>query len=262
MRVAVVGLGEAGSIYAADLPARGASVVGTDLHVALAPASVALAAGIPEAVRGADVVLSLVGASSAASVLDEALPAMHAASVYADMNTSGPEDKRRLAAAAAGRGIPFVDVAIMAPVPRARIDTPLLLSGTGVPRLRAHLEQLRIPATDVGAEPGAAARLKLLRSVFMKGLAAVVVESVTAAEIFGAEDWLINQIAAELGGSGRSVVDHLIDGTTKHAVRREAEMLEAREFLASLDAPHPVTDATIEWLRAIAGRRGGQTPAR
>ena len=34
MRVAVVGLGEAGSIYAADLPARGASVVGTDLHVA------------------------------------------------------------------------------------------------------------------------------------------------------------------------------------------------------------------------------------
>lgn len=89
----------------------------------------------------------------------------------------------------------------------------------------------------------------------MKGLAAAVVESVTAAEIFGAQDWLMDQIAAELGGAGRSVVDHLIDGTTKHAVRRAAEMVEARELLASLDAPHPITDATIDWLRAIAERR-------
>lgn len=146
MRVAVLGLGEAGSIYAADLPARGASVIGTDLHLGLAPASVALAADIAGAVRGADIVLSLVGAASAASVLDEALPAMDAAGVYVDMNTSGPDDKRRLAAVAAAHGIAFVDVAIMAPVPRARIDTPLLLSGGGVAQLRPHLEHLAFPS--------------------------------------------------------------------------------------------------------------------
>src|SRR5215204_1076026 len=199
MRVAVLGLGEAGSIYAVDLPGRGASVIGTDLHLGIAPAGVAVAPDIPSAVRGADVVLSLVGASSAASVLENALPAMDAGSIYADMNTSGPDDKRTLAGVAAERGIPFVDVAILAPVPRARIDTPLLLSGAGVPQLRPLIAQLGLPATEVGPEPGASARLKLLRSVFMKGLAAVVVESVTAAEIFGAEDWLTGQIAAELG---------------------------------------------------------------
>jgi 3-hydroxyisobutyrate dehydrogenase-like beta-hydroxyacid dehydrogenase len=258
MRVAVLGLGEAGSIYAADLPERGASVIGTDLRLALAPARIAVAADVPQAVHGADLVLSLVGAGSAASVLAEALPAMHEHSVYADMNTSGPEDKQRLATAAAARGIPFVDVAIMAPVPRARIDTPLLLSGSGVPQLRPHLDRLRIPATEVGDEPGAAARLKLLRSVFMKGLAAVVVESVTAARTFGEEDWLIEQIASELGASGRESVDHLIAGTEKHAVRREAEMVDAREFLIALSAQHPMTDATIETLRAIAARRPGE----
>ena len=224
MRVAVLGLGEAGSIYAADLPRRGASVIGTDLHQGIAPAGVRVAPDVPTAVRGADLVLSLVGASSAASVLDDALGAMDAESVFADMNTSGPDDKRRLAGAAAERGIPFVDVAILAPVPRARIDTPLLLSGPGVPQLRPLIDQLGLPARDVGPEPGAAARLKLLRSVFMKGLAAVVVESVTAAEVFGAEDWLMDQIAAELGSSGRGAVDHLVAGTTKHAVRRSAEM--------------------------------------
>ena len=179
MRVAVVGLGEAGSIYATDLLARGASVVGTDLHVTTVPAGVGIAADIPAAVRGADLVLSLVGASSAADVLDEALPAMDAAAIFVDMNTSGPDDKARLAARAAERGIPFVDVAILAPVPRARIDTPLLLSGPAVAQLGPLLRELGIPATDVGPEAGAAARLKLLRSIFMKGLAAVVVESVT-----------------------------------------------------------------------------------
>ncbi|GAA3199674.1 NAD(P)-dependent oxidoreductase [Microbacterium terregens] len=256
MRIAVLGLGEAGSIYATDLPTRGASVVGTDVRISAAPAGVDRADDIPRAVRGADVVLSLVGASSAASVLEEALPAMGATSIFADMNTSGPTDKRELAAVAAARGIPFVDVAIMAPVPRARIDTPLLLSGPGVAQLQPFLRDLRIPATEVGPEPGAAARLKLLRSVFMKGLAAVVVESVTAAEIFGAEEWLIGQIASELGAPDRTAVDHLIDGTTKHAVRREAEMIAAREFLRSLDTPHPMTDGTIEWLHAVAGRTG------
>lgn len=258
MRVAVIGLGEAGSIYAADLPARGAVVVGTDLHVTPALDGVGITADIPQAVRGADVVLSLVGASSAGEVLAEALPAMDAG-IFVDMNTSGPDDKARLASRAAERGIPFVDAAIMAPVPRARIDTPLLLSGTGVGALMPVLRELGIPAADVGAEAGAAARLKLLRSIFMKGLAAVVVESVEAAEAFGAEDWLIDQIASELGASGRGAVQHLLDGTTKHAVRRELEMREAREFLETLGAPHPMTDGTIEWLRAIAARSAGPT---
>ena len=259
MRVAVVGLGEAGSIYATDLLARGASVVGTDLHVTTASAGVGIAADIPAVVRGADLVLSLVGASSAADVLDEALPAMDAAAIFVDMNTSGPDDKARLAARAAERGIPFVDVAILAPVPRARIDTPLLLSGPAVAQLSPLLRELGIPATDVGPEAGAAARLKLLRSIFMKGLAAVVVESVQAAEVFGAQDWLIDQIASELGASGRGAVQHLIDGTTKHAVRREIEMLEARDFLDSLEAPHPMTDGTIEWLHAIADQNATRT---
>lgn len=254
MRVAVLGLGEAGGIYATDLHARGVSVVGTDLHLALIPAFVERADDVGRAVDGADVVLSLVGAESSSAVLEQALPAMHPAAVFADMNTNGPGDKRRLADRAARSGIPFVDVAIMAPVPRARIDTPLLMSGAGVRLLAPLLDDLRIPATAVGDEPGAAARLKLLRSVFMKGLAAVVVESVEAAARFGEADWLIDQIASELGGSGREVVEHLITGTRKHAVRREAEMEEARAFLRTLEAPHPMTDGTIETLRAIANR--------
>jgi 3-hydroxyisobutyrate dehydrogenase-like beta-hydroxyacid dehydrogenase len=253
MRVAVIGLGEAGGIYATDLVARGVSVTGTDLRRGLIPPGVHAADDVPGTVAGAELVLSLVGASSADQVLDQALPAMSAEGIYVDMNTSGAEEKRRLAERALARGIPFVDAAIMAPVPRARSATPLLLSGPGAGRVLPLLERLGMPSTDVGDEPGAAARLKLLRSVFMKGLAAVVVESVRAAERVGAQDWVIDQIASELGASGREAVEHLLSGTIKHAVRREAEMIQARDLLASMDAAHPMTDGTIAWLRAIAG---------
>ncbi|MGR0221394.1 DUF1932 domain-containing protein [Agromyces sp. ZXT2-6] len=252
VRVAVLGLGEAGRIYAADLAERGAEVTAADPAVVSAPAGVVLAPSVPEAVRGADIVLSLVGGSAAASVLDAAARAMDAAAVFADMNTVAPATKRELASRAAGHGIPFADVAILAPVPRARIDTPLGVSGTGASMLQSALQALRIPSTDLGPEAGSAAGLKLLRSVFMKGLAALIFESVTAARAVGAEEWVIDQIASELGPSGHELVTRLLEGTPVHAVRREAEMRDALAFLQSLGAAHPMTDGTIEWLHALA----------
>lgn len=254
MRIAVLGLGEAGGIYATDLAGRGAMVSAADPFVSQAPAGVRHAPSIADAVGGAEVVLSLVGAAAAQSVLDEALPAMDASGIFADMNTGGPDDKKKLAASAAAAGIPFVDVAILAPVPRARADTSLLLSGSGASRLQPLLAQLNIPASDVGTEAGIAGGLKLLRSVFMKGLAALVFESVEAAEAAGSRDWLIDQISAELGPQGRALVQRLLDGTVQHAVRREAEMRDAQGYLVSLGADHTMTDATLHWLRSIAER--------
>lgn len=253
MRVAVLGLGEAGGIYAAELAALGTEVTATDPVVASAPPGVTLASDIPEAVREAELVLSLVGGGAAASALDSALPVMRPGSIYADLNTLGPDEKRRLAALAAERGIPFVDVAVLAPVPRARLRTPLALSGSGADRLQTFLEHLQVPTTAAGAEPGAAAGLKLLRSVFMKGLAALIFEAVTAAREVGAEDWVTEQIASELGPDGRALVQRLLEGTPVHAVRREAEMRDALAFLDSLGAAHPMTDGTIAWLQALAG---------
>lgn len=219
-----------------------------------------LARDVAEAARGADLVLSLVGGRAAATALDAALPELSPASVYADMNTLAPDEKRRLADRAAERGIPFADVAILAPVPRARLETPLALSGAGAARLQSLLDELRVPTTVVGAEAGDAGGLKLLRSVFMKGLAALVFESVTAARAIGAEEWVTEQIASELGDGGRELVRRLLEGTPMHAVRREAEMRDALAFLEALGAAHPMTEGTIEWLHALAEGDDGPLP--
>ena len=252
MRVAVLGLGEAGSIYAADLVERGVAVTAADPAVSGTPAGVTRAASIAEAVRGAGLVLSLVGGRAAGAVLEEALPAMEPGAVFADLNTAGPDEKRRFARLAQQHGTAFVDVAILAPVNRARIRTPLVLSGAGADTLLPVLAGWGAPAASVGSEAGVAAGLKLLRSVFMKGLAATIFESVTAARAMGAEDWIIDQIASELGPSGRALVARILEGTPVHAARREAEMSDARTFLETLGASHPMTDGTIEWLHSLA----------
>ncbi|MET4591990.1 DUF1932 domain-containing protein [Arthrobacter sp. 754] len=252
MRVAVLGLGEAGSIYAADLARLGLSVTATDPLVSAVPAGVRSADDVGTAVRGAALVLSLVGGRAAGAVLEEALPVMEPGGIFADMNTAGPADKRRLAERAEEHGIAFIDVAILAPVPRSRIGTPLALSGSGAGELQSILRGLQIPATSVGGEAGDAAGLKLLRSVFMKGLAAAVLESVTAARAAGAEDWIIDQIASELGPSGPAVVSRILEGTPVHAERRAAEMCDARSFLETLGVPHPMTDGAIEWLHSLS----------
>lgn len=251
MRVAVLGLGEAGSIYAAGLAARGAAVTAYDPTVPAPPPGVTRALDAPATVRDADVVASLVGASAAREVALSTLPAMREGAVYADMNTSRPDEKLALSADAGRSGVLFADIAIMAPVPRAAELTPLLVSGPGATRLAEQWGGLGVPITAVGPEAGTAAGLKLLRSVFMKGLAALVFESVTAAERMGAADWLRAEVAGELGPDGSELIERLLSGTRQHAQRREHEMEDVRAFLATLDTPSWMTGSTITWLRAI-----------
>jgi 3-hydroxyisobutyrate dehydrogenase-like beta-hydroxyacid dehydrogenase len=252
VHVAVLGLGEAGSVYARGLAARGVTVRAFDPAVAVAPAGVALADDAASAVRDSDVVASLVGASAAQEVARSVFGSMPTTAVFADMNTGAPAEKQRMAAGAATAGILFADVAIMAPVPRSAELTPLLASGPGAARLTALWGGLGIPITDAGPDAGDAAGLKLLRSVFMKGLAALLFESVTAAEQLRAGGWIRQELAGELGPHGAELIDRLISGTRQHAQRREHEMRDVQAFLASLDSPAWMTASTVRWLQAIA----------
>lgn len=247
----MLGFGEAGSIYARGLAERGAEVVGFDPAVTDPPTGVIRLPSIADAVDGADLVLSLVGARHAGDVLGEALPRMSPTTAFADFNTGAPEQKRSLADSAVAAGVPFADVAVMAPVPRAGVETELLASGDGAATTADALSSLGLPIRVVGREAGDAAGLKLVRSVFMKGLAGLVFETLSAADRLGAGDEMRAQIVAELGPDGDALVQRLIDGSRQHARRREHEMLDTRDFLRSIESPAWMTEGTIAWLRSL-----------
>lgn len=252
--VAILGLGEAGAIYARGFRDAGYEVAGFDPFTIIGEAGIRQETQLSAALDGAELVVSLVGARAAAAVASEAFGGMSAGAVYADLNTGSPALKEKLETDASDRGVLLADVAVLAPVPRSGVRTPLMASGCGAVRFSELIKAAETPVEVISGKAGEAAGRKLLRSVFMKGLAAVVIESVGAAEQVGAGDWLREQIAAELSGDARALIQRLIDGSFVHAARRAHEVADAKGYLEDLGQPTWMSDATIQWFDELLAR--------
>jgi 3-hydroxyisobutyrate dehydrogenase-like beta-hydroxyacid dehydrogenase len=238
LTIAVLGLGEAGSRLAADLASAGADVRGYD----------PLTGGAAEdAVAGSDVVLSVNSARAAVEAAGSALAALRSDAVYADLNTATPALKREIAELVGGGR--FADVALLGPVPARGLATPALASGGAAQAFADALEPFGMPVDVVSDRAGDAATLKLLRSVFMKGLAASAIESVRAADAAGHAEWLKHEIAAVIG---RPLLDRLLVGSRAHAIRRVDEMEAARDLLLELGIEPRIAEASAELLGGLA----------
>lgn len=246
--VAVLGLGEAGSRLAADLVEAGAEVRGYD------PAGedvdgVARASETEAAVAGADIVLSLTSAAGALGAASAALPALAHGSIYADLNTAAPEVKREIAALVEGAGARFADVALTGVVPATGLRTRALASGAGARAFADAFGPLGMQVEVVSEAPGDAATLKLLRSVFMKGVAAAAIETLEAAEAAGQRERLEEQLADVLG---EPLLLRLLDGSRRHAARRADEMEAARDLLLALGIEPRIATASASLLADLA----------
>lgn len=253
--VAVLGLGEAGGAIAGDLAGAGADVRGYDPAAVPVPDGVTRTGSEAEAVAGAHLVLSVNSASAAHAALHAAVSALRDEAVWADLNTASPGAKRALAATAAEHGTAFADVAVMAPVPGRGLRVPMLACGPGASRTAALLTPLGGSVGLVEGEAGTAAQRKLLRSVFFKGMAAAVVEALEAGRAAGCEEWLWENIAAELARADAGTVDRLVGGTRRHAVRRTSEMAAAAEMLGELGVEPSVANASRDLLARLAADR-------
>lgn len=243
MDVAVLGLGEAGGRIAADLVEVGCTVHGWD--PARRPEGIANADSDLSAVRGADVVLSLTTAAFALEAAVRVAGELGGDTLYADLNTSSPELKRELAEALPVR---FVDVALIGVVPSTGLATPALASGAGAEHFAELFRPLGMPVEVVGLRPGDAAGLKLLRSVFMKGIAAAAIEAVEAARAAGAENRVRADIAAVVG---EPLLDRLLSGSRTHAARRVDEMRAAAAYLEELGVEPRIASAAVGWLEQL-----------
>ena len=247
--VAVLGLGEAGSRLAADLVAAEADVRGYDPVIAATPEGVVRAPDPIAAVRGGALVLVLTTASAALAAAESVLPGLQPGAVYADLNTAPPALKRELAALVNGAGARFADVALLGPVPARGLGTPALASGDGARAFAEVLVPLGMPVEVVSEQAGDAATLKLLRSVFMKGLATSAIESLRAAEAAGHGEWLRGELA---GVIGEPLLERLLEGSRKHAARRVDEMEAARELLLELGIEPRIASASAALLAELA----------
>lgn len=254
VRIALLGLGEAGSEIARDLVAAGADVRGYDPKVqpdkGIAPRS-----SEADAVADADLVLSVNSSHDALPALENSLPALRPGTIWADLNTASPGLKAALSRRLDSREVPVVDVALMSPVPGKGLRTPMLASGPGASRYAEIFLGFGIEVNIQPGPPGAAISRKLLRSVFYKGLAAAVVEALTAGQAAGCQDWLRENIRAELAGFDDRTIDRLVEGSYQHARRRADEMAAATDQLLELGVEPRIATAARDVLLEL---RNGQ----
>lgn len=255
-RIAVVGYGEAGQIFAAAFAALpGCAVTAFDILVeeparrdalqrTASAAGVVLADTMDAAVADADVVFSAVTATSAFGVAERAATLLSAGQYFVDINSVSPETKRRSHALHAARSVAYVEAAVMASVPPYGIKVPILLGGPNAAAFMALMAGSGMDLKVASSTVGIPSAIKMCRSIMIKGIEALTVESMLAARHYGVED----QVIASLDETFPSMdwqrqADYLVSRVVQHGRRRAAEMREVA---------HTVADARIEPLMASA----------
>jgi len=263
-KFAVIGFGEAGSILGEDLAATGRDVAMYDIlldaPVSRQPmldkarrAQVRAARTFEDAVAGAQVVISAVTASSSADVAGKAAKSLRAGQVLLDINSVSPAKKLSNASLVEAAGADYVEAAVMAPVPPQRLRVPMLLGGKRASELAAELRNVGMNTTSLSEQIGVASAVKMCRSIVIKGLEALTVESMLAARRFGAEREVLESLNGtfpSMGWTGQ-LPDYLVSRAAEHGRRRAAEMREVARTLEDVGVEPTMALATAarqDWL--------------
>ena len=264
MRIGFLGFGEAASSIAAGLSGEGVVEMSAydillndsgkqEQVVSRIEQSGAKPAYTPgEAVKAAEVVFSVVPAGTAVTMAESAAGYLEAGSLYVDVTTASPREKRKIADLTEERGARFVDGAMMGPLLQYRHQVPMLLSGSGSGELVQVMEPYHMNMTAVNEIPGAATSIKFIRSITAKGLACLLFEALQAAQHFHVEELIVDSLCESYGKGFEKVIDGYISGTVIHAGRREHEMQNGVDFLKESGLPAGMAEAARQKLEGIA----------
>jgi len=244
MHLAIIGFGEVGQCYATALAHAGHTLEVCDIHPT--PAMRALAAQLNAPLHdtsgpwlhASDAVLVCVTGGNALNADTTALPFMRQHTLLADTTTASPQHKRDAAQHATTHAVAFCDVAIMGLIASTGPRTPLLCAGEGGQATHDLLTAVGAPIRVLnGAAAGDAISLKLLRSIITKGLEALAIESLTAAEQLGVREDLYEVLSDMDRTPIRDFLNTLVRTHLMHAERRLHEMEEARAQLQRSGLP-------------------------
>ena len=239
-RIGFVGYGEVGSILSAALRERGVSWVGAwdillrDPAQGPAMSARAKAAGVepcgsPAALLAqADVVLSCVTASNTLAAARDAAAAIRPGTFFLDLNSASPETKAQCARVIDSAGGHYVEAGVMTSVPPYGIKVPMVAGGRRAADLAARLAPFGFAMEVVSVDIGVASAIKMCRSVMIKGLEAIVIESFTTALRHGVEARVLESLAETFPGlDWEKQGAYFFSRVVKHGQRRSEEMREA-----------------------------------
>ncbi|MGR7122035.1 DUF1932 domain-containing protein [Klebsiella aerogenes] len=235
---------------ALDDPERGRVI-----RIRAQKAGVQLYTTLPDACATARYIICLTSADSALSVARQVLPLLGRGQHYIDMNSASPAVKQAINALPRHAGVGFCDAAVMGTVPERGHRVPVLLAGTAAQPFADDLAPYGMDLTVLQAEPGAASAIKMLKSVVMKGLPQLFIESFCAAEKFGVLAQLVDSLGQSLNGKTvEQLAETFCARTLLHAGRRSAEMRDVVDTLRTLQVDSGMSEAARKKLAAQSAR--------
>jgi len=240
-RIGLIGYGEVGRVLAEELRSRDHAVRAWDLKLGQDAAAgamrehaaahgVVLAGSGAEAAIGTELVISAVTASQTVAAAQAAGPGLAPGTFFLDFNSASPGAKVEAARLVEGAGGRYVEGAVMTSISPLRLRVPLLLGGPRAGELEAPLNAIGFAARVASETLGIASATKMCRSVMVKGLEAMVIESFTAARHYGVEDALVASLRETFPGiDWERQAAYFFQRVIEHGRRRAEEMREAAQ---------------------------------
>ncbi|MEQ2525882.1 NAD(P)-dependent oxidoreductase [Robertmurraya yapensis] len=180
--------------------------------------------------------------------------------LYVDLNSTSPLVKREIAEVFDKQGLVFIDGVLMAPLPLTKHRVPIIASGAGADRLAEILKPLEMNIEVIEGSPGTASSIKMIRSMFMKGLATLLIETFVAAKQSGdGYEKIMGSIRQTMDTTPfDTLMERFLTGTAKHSGRRIGEMESALSYVSESGMVPVMTKATNDLLQMISTAKDAQ----
>jgi 3-hydroxyisobutyrate dehydrogenase-like beta-hydroxyacid dehydrogenase len=242
MRVAFIGFGEVAAVFATSLAERGVRLAAYDVlwHEVggpeklrcRAPAEVELCAALEHAVRGSHYILSTVTTSAACQAAKDCAAYLGPGQTYVDFNSTEPAVKQAIEQIISPSGAAFVEGALLGAVGVTGPQTQLLLGGPHARSAQAALAEVGFNARFYSDQIGKASLFKMLRSVFSKGMEALLIECLVAGQRAGIREDLWQEITSLL--ADEPFANTASNWVRTHATAHRRRYEEVRQVAAVL----------------------------
>jgi 3-hydroxyisobutyrate dehydrogenase-like beta-hydroxyacid dehydrogenase len=260
VRVGFIGFGEVASVLSVPLREKGAEVLVYDTLLAdeegrrLLEGRVRVAGigfrGLADLLRDADYVLSTVTTAAAVDAARACAPHLRPGQVYLDLNSTAPSVKAELAQIVGSSGADFVEGAILGAVGATGAATEILTGGAGGAAVAERLRELGLRVTHYDSQIGRASTFKMLRSIFSKGVEALLLELLIAGRRSGIEGELWRDIVELLERNPfEGVASNWVRSHAVACERREQELIQVVETMREIGVEPLMTEATRALFR-------------
>ncbi len=256
-KITLLGLGEVGTLLAQEFQARWPDIrlsaydwlyTRPAMQQRARTLNVTLCENLAEAVADSQLIFSVVTADSARSIAEQSASWLQEGQYFLDLNSVSPLTKQKNSRSVSASSAEYIDVAVMAPFPPARLGTPLLTGGPSAELISRWLNAHGFNSSVHSQQIGEASAIKMCRSVMIKGLEALTVECLSAARMYGVEQEVLNSLHRSFPSLGwdKQLADYLISRVAEHGKRRAEEMAEVAKTLQDVGVTPSQSLATRE----------------